>query len=58
MTSKEMLDELKRMYKEDGDLNEEACILDLLDYLGIMGVPGGSDCYFYMLRKTTEEHPT
>jgi len=56
MTWKKLLDELKNLAKEDGALNEEVNILDLLDNAATVGLKGASDTYFDIIRRSSKKH--
>ena len=51
MTAKEALETLKEMFDEDGSLDDELHLLDILDYMGVIGIPGASEMYFKALKK-------
>ena len=45
MTWKKLLETLEEMAKEDGELRDQVDILDVLDYMAIIGVPMASELY-------------
>lgn len=40
-----VLSEVEKLSCADGELHKETCILSVLDYLAVAGLPGASDCY-------------
>ena len=54
MIAKEALESLTDMLDRDGGLDEELRILDILDYLAILGIDGASYAYFHMLKVPAE----
>lgn len=46
MTNKELLKELEKELGKDKELEEEATLMDILDYLAVVGLEGASKMYF------------
>lgn len=54
LSMRAVLREVARMAKGDGALDDEMCLATLLDYLALLGVPGASNAYFYLLLELEE----
>ena len=55
MKGRELLIKLGEEIAKDDLLEEEVVLLDILDYLGCMGVEGASEMYLYLLRTIAVE---
>lgn len=55
MNNKQLLKELKEMYKEDFCLNEEVDFMQLLDYLAILGIGNASELYMSNIKDAVAE---
>ena len=55
LTYKAALKTLAEMFKEDGAWNEEARFLDIVDYLGMIGVPGAPKTYMESIIADTKK---
>lgn len=45
MTLRTLLDEIHKMALEDGELDDEVIVEDILDYCALAGVDGASEAY-------------
>ena len=51
-TGRLLLDQLYKMWQEDGHYDGEITILDILDDLATLGVDGASEMYFLALKQS------
>ena len=51
MKNSEMLKKVMDMMIEDGELDNEARLVDWLDYLALLGLDGASDSYIQLLEQ-------
>ena len=55
MKYKGMLKMIKDMAKEDGVYDEEVNLVDMLDYMALIGIPGSAELYVSFISGTTHE---
>jgi hypothetical protein len=55
MKLKTVLRRLEQMAKEDEELNLEANLYNILDYLAVIGVPGASELYMEEIKHNAEK---
>lgn len=54
MTYKVLLEELKKIAKDDQGLSSEVVLIDLLDYLAILDIDGAAELYAKLIKENVE----